>query len=153
MGDVINDKRENDKSAHHHVARSEGGFNMLLVDVGFGSSASIIDCEPDRVVNVHNDGREQKNSDYPMNRSEIAQMLRVTVDPIRAQKDLQISKQMSDDEKDQNDPGDRDDHFFSDRRMIKSRERVHEGLLLAVRFYSGNASQIDRQFVRRKCFA
>jgi len=35
--------------------------------------------------------------------------------------------------------------------MIKSRERVHEGLLLAARFYRGNASQIDRQFVRRKC--
>src|SRR6266852_9571127 len=107
MGDMINDKREHDQSAHHHVARCEGGFCMLLVDVGFGSSASIIDCQPDRDVDVHNDRHEQKNPDYPKNRSEIAQMLRVTVDPIRAQEDLQISEQMSDDEKDQNDPGDR----------------------------------------------
>src|ERR1041385_399991 len=114
MRDVVNDKCEHNQSAHHHVARGEGGFHMFLVDVGFGSSASIINCQPDRDVDVHDDCREEKNSDYPKNRSEIAQMLRVTVDPLRTQKDLQISKQMSDDEKDQNDPGDRDDHFFSD---------------------------------------
>src|SRR6266404_8506635 len=115
MRDVINDKREHNQSAHHHVARGEGGFYMFLVDVGFGSRASIIVCQADGHVNVHNEGREQEYSDYPENRSEIAQMLRVTVDPIRAQKDLQISKQMSNDEKDQNDPRDRDDHFFPDR--------------------------------------
>src|ERR1700693_5175508 len=36
--------------------------------------------------------------------------------------------------------------------MIKSRERVHGRLLLAARFYRGNARKIDRQFVSRKSF-
>jgi hypothetical protein len=48
-------------------------------------------------------------------------MLRVTVDPVRSDKNLQISEQMADYEKDQNDARDRDNHFFSNRRAIKSR--------------------------------
>jgi hypothetical protein len=32
---------------------------------------------------------------------------------------------MSDNEKDQNDAGDGDDHFFSNRRAIKSCENIH----------------------------
>ena len=47
-------------------------------------------------------------------------MLRVAVDPIRADENLQIPEQMSDHEKDQNDAGDGDDHFLPDRRAIKS---------------------------------
>jgi hypothetical protein len=40
-------------------------------------------------------------------------MLRVTVDPIRSDKNLQIPKQMSDYKKNQNNAGDGDDDFFS----------------------------------------
>jgi hypothetical protein len=69
---------------------------------------------------VNNDSGEQENSDQPKQRTEILQMLRVTIDPIRADENLQIPEQMSDHEKDQNDAGDRDDHFFPDRRAIKS---------------------------------
>ena len=36
--------------------------------------------------------------------------------------------------------------------MVEGGERVHECALLAARFYRGNASKIDRQFVGWKCF-
>src|SRR5713101_2832538 len=36
--------------------------------------------------------------------------------------------------------------------MVESGERVHERLLLAARFYRGNASKIRGQLVSRKCF-
>jgi hypothetical protein len=52
-------------------------------------------------------------------------MFRVIIDPIRADENLQISKQMSDHEQNQNDPRDRDDHFFSNRRPIESRYNIH----------------------------
>jgi hypothetical protein len=48
-------------------------------------------------------------------------MLRVTVDPIRSDENLQIPQQMSDHKKDQNDAGDGHNDFFSHRGAIKSR--------------------------------
>ena len=51
-------------------------------------------------------------------------MLGITVYPIGPEKNLQIPQQMSDDEKDQNDPRDRDDKFFPDGRLIKAEEAV-----------------------------
>ena len=52
-------------------------------------------------------------------------MLRVTVDPVRPDKDLQIPKQMSDDKHNQNDAGDCDDHFLPNRRAIKGSQNIH----------------------------
>ena len=46
-------------------------------------------------------------------------MLRVSVDPFRSEKNLQVAEQMTDDEQDQNDTGHRDDHFSADGRMAK----------------------------------
>jgi hypothetical protein len=46
-------------------------------------------------------------------------MLRVTINPIRPQKNLQIPEQMPDNEKNQNNPGDRYDEFFANGRTIK----------------------------------
>ena len=119
MREVISDKREHDQSAHHHVTRGKRCFDVTLVDVRLRSGAPVFNCQLDRHVDVNDDGGEQKNSYQPKQRAEIVQMLRVTVDPIRADENLQIPEQMSDHEKDQNDAGDRDDDFFSDRRAIK----------------------------------
>jgi hypothetical protein len=46
-------------------------------------------------------------------------MLGVTIDPVRSEENLQVAEQMSDDKKDQNDAGDRDDHFLPNRGAIK----------------------------------
>jgi len=54
-------------------------------------------------------------------------VLRITVDPIWTQEDLQIAQEMSDNEKDQNDTGDRNDHFLSNGRAIESSEDIHDG--------------------------
>jgi len=48
-------------------------------------------------------------------------MLRVTIDPVWSDENLQITEQMSDDKKDENDASDRDDHFLPNRGAIKSR--------------------------------
>jgi hypothetical protein len=69
---------------------------------------------------VKNDRDEKKSSNQPKKGAQIAQMLRVTVDPIRSNKNLQIPQQMSDYKKDQDDAGDGDDDFSSNRGAIKS---------------------------------
>ena len=53
-------------------------------------------------------------------------MLRIIVDPTRAEKNLQISKEMPDDKEHQDDAGKGDDHFFTDGRAIKRGEGSHE---------------------------
>ena len=126
MGKMINDEREHDQPAHDHVSRSERGLHMFLFDVWLGSSAPIFDRELNRPVNVNCNGGEQKNSNCPKQRAEVAQMLRVTIDPIGSEEDLQVAEQMADNEKNQNDAGDRDDHFFPNRRMVEGGERVQE---------------------------
>jgi len=52
-------------------------------------------------------------------------MLRVTVNPIWAQKNLQIPEQMSDDEKNQDDARDCNGYFLSNGRAIESGENIH----------------------------
>src|SRR5260370_1203118 len=59
-------------------------------------------------------------------RTEIPEVLRVTINPIWSNKNLQVAEQMSDHEKNQNDAGNRDDHFFSNGRPIKSRQQSHD---------------------------
>ena len=53
-------------------------------------------------------------------------MLGVIIDPTRSQKNLQISKEMPDDEEHQNDAGEGNDHFFANGRAIKRGESSHE---------------------------
>ena len=103
------------------MARCPARFHVVSVDVWLGSSAPIFNRELNRRVNVNCNGGEQKNSNCPKQRAEVAQMLGVTVDPIGSEKDLQVPEQMADYEKNQNDAGDRDDHFFSNRRAIEGR--------------------------------
>ncbi len=62
-------------------------------------------------------------------------MLRVTIDPIGSQKNLQISQQMTDNEENQNDSRDRDDEFFPDGGAVKS----------------GNVSHKKRRGIRWQC--
>src|SRR5262249_5859513 len=127
MRDVVNDKRKHYQPAHHHVTRSERGFDILPVDVSLRSRTAVFNRQSNGHANVNDDSREQEQTDYPKQRAEVAQMLRVTVDPIRSDKNLQIAQQMADNEKDQNDARDRDDHFFSNGRVIESGENIHDG--------------------------
>ena len=120
MRKMINDKRQYNQTAHHHVTGSERGLHVSSVDVLLGPGTAIFNREEDREVNVKNNRDEEKTSNQPKKRTQIVQMLRVTVDPVRSNKNLQIPQQMSDHKKNQNDAGDRDDDFFSNRGAIKS---------------------------------
>src|SRR6266480_3549293 len=137
MEQVKDDEGEHDQSADDHVARRPACFHVVSLDVWLGSSAPIFDRELNRRVNVNCNCGEQKNSNCPKQRAEVAQMLRVTIDPIGSEEDLQVAEQMADNEKNQNDAGDRDDHFFPNRRMGESEERVQEYTLFAARFSAG----------------
>jgi|SRR6476620_4123017 len=118
MGKMINNKRQHDQTAHHHVTRCERGLHVSSVDVLLGPCAAIFNREQDREVNVKNNRDEKKGSNQPEKRTQVAQMLRVTVDPIRSNKNLQIPQQMSDYKKDQDNAGNRDDDFSSNRGAI-----------------------------------
>ena len=120
MGKMIDDKRQHNQTAHHHVTRRERGLYVSSVDILVGPGTAILNREQDREINVKNDRDEKKCSNQPKKRTQVAQMLRVTVDPIRSNKNLQIPEQMSDHKKNQNDAGDGDDDFFSNRGAIKS---------------------------------
>ena len=56
---------------------------------------------------------EKKPADDPQHRAQLAQVFRVRVDPILSEKNLQVAQEMSDDERDQDNAGDRDDEFFA----------------------------------------
>src|SRR5947207_9856865 len=98
--EMKNNEREHDQSAHDHVPRRPSRFDVIPLDVTCGTGAFIFDGEQDREINMQNHGREQNDSNKPEQWTEIAQMLRVSVDPFRAEKDLEIAEQMSDDKKD-----------------------------------------------------
>jgi hypothetical protein len=59
-------------------------------------------------------------------------MLRVIIDPAGPDKNLQISEEMADDKEHQNDPGNGDDHFFTDGRAIERGEGSHAAITVSV---------------------
>ncbi|MGB8825460.1 MAG: hypothetical protein WCD25_19080 [Pseudolabrys sp.] len=77
---------------------------------------------------MNDDGHEQEQTDYPKQRPKVAEVFRVTIDPVGTDKNLQIAKQMPDHKEDQNDARERDNHFFSNRRAIKSSKDIHDDL-------------------------
>jgi hypothetical protein len=121
MRKVISDKCEHDQAAHHHVTGGKRRFDVAFIYVRLGPGTAILDRKQDREVNVKTNSDEKKSSNQPKERTQIVQVLRVTVDPIGSNENLQIPQQMSDDKKNQNGAGDGDDDFFSNRGAIKSR--------------------------------
>jgi hypothetical protein len=57
---------------------------------------------------------QEHDAHDPKKHAKVSQMLRVAIHPIRAEKNLQITEQMPNDEQDQDDSGDRDDELFAD---------------------------------------
>ena len=61
---------------------------MFLVDVGLKAGAPICDGQLNSHVDVDDDGAEQEEANGPKKWPEIAQMLRVAVNPVRPEKNL-----------------------------------------------------------------
>jgi hypothetical protein len=95
------------------------------------AGAPVIEHETDRKINVEENCNQQGNAHDPKEWAEIAKMLGVIIDPTRSQENLQISKEMPDDEEHQNDAGKGDDHFLTNGRAIKRGESSHEGSTLS----------------------
>jgi len=114
MSEVIDNEREHDESAHDHVSGRPARLRVTSIPVRLWSRATIFDCELDCEINVQDDGREEERADEPEDRAQIVEMLRVGVDPVRCEKNLQIAEQVTNDEQDQNHARDSDDHFPAD---------------------------------------
>src|SRR2546423_10609784 len=97
-----NDEREDKQAADHHVARRPARFHVISLAVMVGTRSTILDREQDREINVQEHADQQERANHPEQRAEIAQMLRVSVDPFRAEKNLQVPEQMTNHEQDQN---------------------------------------------------
>ena len=115
MQDVIDDEGEKDDPAPDHAARGQGGFNDFLAFVMLGPRSAVFDRELNSVVNVEDDDGEQAASDDPEERPEFPQMLGVAVDPLRPEENLEIAKEVADDEQNQDQPRYRHEHFPADR--------------------------------------
>ena len=94
--------------------------------VALRAGAPVIEHETDRKINVEENCNQQGNAHDPKEWAEIAKMLGVIIDPTRSEENLQISKEMPDDEEHQNDAGKGDDHFLTNGRAIKRGESSHE---------------------------
>src|ERR1043166_5628300 len=116
MGEMIKNEREHNQSAQHHRARSERRLHVLLLFVSDRPGPPIFERETDRVKNMQDHSNEKKTANHPEDGAQLAQMFRVGIDPIRPEKNLEVAEQMADDERDKNDAGDGDDHFFADGR-------------------------------------
>src|SRR2546430_11171993 len=88
---VENDEREDNESTHDHVPRSPARFDVVSFAVRLRTGATIFDCEQNCEVDVQNHAQEKERANHPEQRPKIAQMLRVSVDPFRPEKNLQIS--------------------------------------------------------------
>src|SRR5215469_18257696 len=98
MRQVINAKHKHDQPAHHHVTRGEVGLDVMPIKVAFWPRAAIFNGQLNRDIDVNDDRREQQHADCPKQRPEVTKVLRVIVNPIWTQKNLEIAEQMSDNE-------------------------------------------------------
>lgn len=126
MEDVIDDEGEQNKSAQNHAARGEGGFDRVLAFVAGRSSCAVLNRQPDGVINMEKNHDEQPSANDPKEHSELAQIFGVTVDPFRAEEDLQIAKKMPDDEENEDHSGRRYDDFPANRRAVKGGDVGHK---------------------------
>ena len=122
---VENNEAKQDQSAGYHVAGSEARFQVDFFAVILGARPPVFPGKQNGEEDMQQHGAEEESPDNPENRTEIPQMLGITIDPVGSDENLQIPKQMSDDEKDQNNPRDRDDHFAAHRGVIEEEEPVH----------------------------
>src|SRR5262245_18963541 len=119
-----NNEGKDDEAADDHVTRRPTRFRVTSFAVVLRSRATIFDREQNGKVNVKQHCEKKKCANYPEQRAEIAQMLGVTVNPIGADKNLEVSQQMSDHEQNQNYASDGDNHFPPNRRMTKLRKET-----------------------------
>ena len=94
-------------------------LTVSLAFVMLGPCPAILDRELDRVINVEDDDDEQDASDDPEERAELPELLGVAVDPLRSEENLEIAKEMADDEQNQDQPGHRHDHFPANGGAMK----------------------------------
>ena len=108
---VKNDEGEDDEPADGHAPRGEGGLDEVFALVMVRPGTAVLDHELDREINVQNDHDEERAPNDPKERPKVAQVLRVAIDPLRPEEDLEVAEKMADDEKNQDQARHRHDYF------------------------------------------
>ena len=125
MQDVIDDKGEKDYPAPDHGTGGKGGFDSVLAFVMLGPGPAVFDRELDRVINVEDDDEEQNAADDPEEGPKLPEIFGVAVDPLRSEENLEIAKEVADDEQNQDHPGHRHDYFSANGGAMKSGDGGH----------------------------
>lgn len=115
MEEVIDDECEEDQAAQHHRARGESSLDNVPAPIALGARLPVFDREPDCVVDMRDHDHKEKAANHPEERPEVAQMLGVTIDPLRSEENLEVAEKMPNNEEDQDHSRHRHDHFPSDR--------------------------------------
>src|SRR5207237_8543630 len=110
MEKMENNEGKHNQSAHDHVAGSVARLDVIPFFVAVRAGTPVIEGEADSKINVEGNRNQQGNPDGPEERAEITQMLRVIIDQARSQKNLQVAQQMSNDDKQENHPGEGHDN-------------------------------------------
>lgn len=96
MEDMKNNENEDDHAAYHHVARSVAGFDVIPLSVALRARTSVLQRKADGKINMKEYGNQKCDSDHPKERAEVAQMLRVIIDPTWPKKNLQVAEEVTD---------------------------------------------------------
>ncbi len=115
MEDMINDEGKEDQPAHYHAAGGKSRFDRFFAPVTVGARAAVFDRKPDRIINMEEDSQKQPAPNDPDQHTELAQFFGVAVDPLRSEENLEVSEEVTDDEKNQDQARGGRDHFPSDR--------------------------------------
>jgi hypothetical protein len=145
MHQVVDDKKEDREAGPNHDARGFGRLDGVVVFVGLAGGA-VLAGQRDGCGDVKEERGEQAKARNPDARSmqRVVEKLRVVVERFTACEKQQVSRHVTGEEKDENDAGDRNDEFFSNRRRpiggSSASESVHEVLDRGIGFPQGGLS-------------
>ncbi len=105
MEQVIDNKGEQDKSTHDHMSGSKGRLYHIFPAITLGPRALILDREPNGVVDMQQNDDDKKDANDPEEWAQVTQVLSIAIDPCRAEKDLEVAQEMTNNKENQDNSG------------------------------------------------
>lgn len=121
LEEMENQEGEDDGPAPHHSARRVGGRDVGFLDVGNRASFLLKEPQLEGRPDMKNDGDEKSDTSAPQRAGVGFQEFRVVIDFLGRLVDLEIAKQVADDETEENDTGDSHDGFLADGGLPKTK--------------------------------
>lgn len=112
---VEDDEAKNDQAGENHGAGRNGGSYVIFIDVALPFGCAIFDRQLDRRCDVKTQTGEEKNPDQQQRDRHAVEELCICIDPLWAEKYLQISDHMADHVANQDEPSECDEPLLTDR--------------------------------------